>query len=118
MAKDKKNKKNPEVLTGAEVVTTPAPPVDYTLPQQDELSAQITGAWKQMMALATSQGATRRDHVLMALATAHGVLKITGEALWPVGSDLPPDELHGFGLFQGAYHATGQALQTLGTPGS
>lgn len=109
MAKKKKDKP-------PEQAAVPAAPVDYSLPDTNPVSDQVVTAWTQLLALATAQGASRRDIVLMTLATAHGVLKITGENLWPIGGDLPPDEFHGFGLYQTAYHATGQALQALGMP--
>lgn len=101
-------------------VATPNPQLDYAVPdigQTMEMGSQVTAAWTNLLALATAQGASRRDLVLMTLATAHGIIKTTGENLWPRDTELPPDELHGFGVYQSAYHATGQAMEALGGVG-
>lgn len=70
---------------------------------------QIAQAWNAMLTMATAQGATRGDILLMTLTTAGAILGMTGQAMWPEGSDLPLEEAPAFGLFQALVHGANDA---------
>lgn len=69
-------------------------------------------AWANMLSLATQQGFTRSDILVLTMKTAHAILATTEDAMWPE-ADTPVQEMEARSLYHGRLSDLDRAVEIL-----
>jgi enamine deaminase RidA (YjgF/YER057c/UK114 family) len=81
--------------------------------EADPMAAQVALAWEQMLTIATAQGFTREQIMVLTIRTAMMILSSTRDALWSQMKPIPVGETEAASMFRSRIRDLDRNARTL-----